>query len=97
MAAKDIRFSTDARDRILRGVEILNNWICATSAELIGCVGLKTNRFSIEVRQATSNPVVDGPNPLICWIREVCTSAAVSIPYDRNVALRALPRPFIFA
>jgi len=24
MAAKDVRFSTDARDRILRGVEILN-------------------------------------------------------------------------
>jgi chaperonin GroEL len=30
MAAKDIRFSTDARDRILRGVEILNNAVKIT-------------------------------------------------------------------
>src|ERR1700732_4105169 len=30
MAAKDIRFSTDARDRILRGVEILNNAVKLT-------------------------------------------------------------------
>ena len=25
MAAKDVRFSTDARDKMLRGVEILSN------------------------------------------------------------------------
>ena len=25
MAAKDVQFSTDARDRMLRGVDILNN------------------------------------------------------------------------
>jgi chaperonin GroEL len=25
MSAKDVRFSSDARDRMLRGVEILNN------------------------------------------------------------------------
>jgi chaperonin GroEL len=30
MAAKDVRFSTDARDRILRGVEILNNAVKVT-------------------------------------------------------------------
>ena len=30
MAAKDIRFSTDARDRIMRGVEILNNAVKVT-------------------------------------------------------------------
>ena len=30
MAAKDIRFSTDARDRMLRGVEILNNAVKVT-------------------------------------------------------------------
>ena len=30
MAAKDIRFSTDARDRILRGVEVLNNAVKVT-------------------------------------------------------------------
>ena len=30
MAGKDIRFSTDARDRILRGVEILNNAVKVT-------------------------------------------------------------------
>jgi chaperonin GroEL len=30
MAAKDIRFSTDARDRILRGAEILNNAVKIT-------------------------------------------------------------------
>jgi hypothetical protein len=30
MAAKDIRFSTDARDRILRGVEVLNNAVKIT-------------------------------------------------------------------
>ena len=30
MAAKDIRFSTEARDRILRGVEILNNAVKIT-------------------------------------------------------------------
>ena len=30
MAAKDIRFSTDARDRILRGVEMLNNAVKVT-------------------------------------------------------------------
>ncbi|MFY9833475.1 MAG: TCP-1/cpn60 chaperonin family protein, partial [Methylocystis sp.] len=30
MAAKDIRFSSDARDRILRGVEILNNAVKVT-------------------------------------------------------------------
>ena len=30
MTAKDIRFSTDARDRILRGVEILNNAVKVT-------------------------------------------------------------------
>ena len=30
MAAKDVRFSTDARDRMLRGVEILNNAVKVT-------------------------------------------------------------------
>src|SRR3974390_1967950 len=30
MAAKDVRFSTDARDRILHGVEILNNAVKVT-------------------------------------------------------------------
>ena len=30
MAAKDVRFSTDARDRILRGVDILNNAVKVT-------------------------------------------------------------------
>ncbi len=30
MAAKDVRFSTDARDRILRGVEVLNNAVKIT-------------------------------------------------------------------
>jgi chaperonin GroEL len=30
MAAKDVRFSTDARDRMLRGVDILNNAVKAT-------------------------------------------------------------------
>ena len=30
MAAKDVRFSTDARDRILRGIEILNNAVKIT-------------------------------------------------------------------
>ena len=30
MAAKDIRFSNDARDRILRGVEVLNNAVKIT-------------------------------------------------------------------
>jgi chaperonin GroEL len=30
MAAKDVRFSTDARDRILRGIEILNNAVKVT-------------------------------------------------------------------
>src|SRR5271156_750716 len=30
MAAKDVRFSTDARTRLLRGVEILNNAVRVT-------------------------------------------------------------------
>jgi len=30
MTAKDVRFATDARDRILRGVEILNNAVKVT-------------------------------------------------------------------
>src|SRR5450432_3436734 len=30
MAAKDVRFSTDARERLLRGVEILNNAVKVT-------------------------------------------------------------------
>ena len=30
MSAKDVRFSTDARDRMLRGVDILNNAVKAT-------------------------------------------------------------------
>src|ERR1700712_4230025 len=30
MAAKDVKFSTDARDRLLRGVEILNNAVKVT-------------------------------------------------------------------
>ena len=30
MAAKDVRFSTHARDRILRGIEILNNAVKIT-------------------------------------------------------------------
>lgn len=30
MAAKDVRFSTDARDRILRGVDILANAVKVT-------------------------------------------------------------------
>src|SRR4051812_13471034 len=30
MAAKDVRFSTDARNRMLRGVEILNNAVRVT-------------------------------------------------------------------
>jgi chaperonin GroEL len=30
MAAKDLRFSSDARDRLLRGVDILNNAVKIT-------------------------------------------------------------------
>ncbi len=30
MAAKDVRFSTDARDRMLRGVDVLNNAVRVT-------------------------------------------------------------------
>ncbi|MFI4996357.1 MAG: TCP-1/cpn60 chaperonin family protein, partial [Hyphomicrobiales bacterium] len=30
MAAKDVRFSTDARDRMLRGIDILNNAVKVT-------------------------------------------------------------------
>src|ERR1700735_2049180 len=30
MAAKDVRFSTDARDKMLRGVDILANAVCVT-------------------------------------------------------------------
>src|ERR1700677_528634 len=30
MSAKDVRFSTDARERLLRGVEILNNAVKVT-------------------------------------------------------------------
>src|SRR5271166_4236597 len=30
MSAKDVRFSSDARDRMLRGVDILNNAVKAT-------------------------------------------------------------------
>src|SRR6516165_2273201 len=30
MSAKDVRFSSDARDRMLRGVDILNNAVRAT-------------------------------------------------------------------
>ena len=30
MSAKDVRFSTDARERMLRGVEILNNAVKVT-------------------------------------------------------------------
>jgi chaperonin GroEL len=30
MAAKDVKFSSDARDRMLRGVEILNNAVKVT-------------------------------------------------------------------
>src|SRR6476659_7605070 len=30
MAAKDVRFSTDARDRLLRGIDILNNAVKVT-------------------------------------------------------------------
>ena len=30
MSAKDVRFSTDARDRMLRGIEVLNNAVKIT-------------------------------------------------------------------
>jgi chaperonin GroEL len=30
MAAKDVRFSTDARDRLLRGIDVLNNAVKVT-------------------------------------------------------------------
>ena len=30
MSAKDVRFSSDARDRLLRGVDILNNAVKVT-------------------------------------------------------------------
>ncbi len=30
MAAKDVRFASDARDRLLRGIEILNNAVKVT-------------------------------------------------------------------
>ena len=30
MSAKDVKFSTDARERLLRGVEILNNAVKVT-------------------------------------------------------------------
>ena len=30
MAAKDVKFATDARDRMLRGVELLNNAVKVT-------------------------------------------------------------------
>ena len=30
MSAKDVRFSTDARDRMLRGIDVLNNAVRVT-------------------------------------------------------------------
>ena len=30
MSAKDVRFSTDARDRMLRGIDVLNNAVKIT-------------------------------------------------------------------
>lgn len=36
MAAKDVRFSTDARDRILRGVDILANAFIAHFLHRLG-------------------------------------------------------------
>ena len=30
MSAKDVRFSTDARDRMLRGIDVLNNAVKVT-------------------------------------------------------------------
>ena len=34
MSAKDVRFSGDARDRLLRGVDILNNAVKVTLGQI---------------------------------------------------------------
>ena len=45
MAAKDVRFASDARDRMLRGVEVLNNAVKIT-------LGPKGRNVVIESRSA---------------------------------------------
>jgi chaperonin GroEL (HSP60 family) len=63
MVAKDVRFATDARDRILRGVEILNNAVKVT-------LGPKGRNVVIEkapswsaklLRSSTTPPVTAQP------------------------------------
>ena len=48
MSAKDVRFSSDARDRMLRGVDILNNAVKAIDAHSRrhrgACVGIFQDR-----------------------------------------------------
>jgi chaperonin GroEL len=46
MSAKDVRFSSDARDRLLRGVDILNNAVKVTLGPKGRSTALKAIRAS---------------------------------------------------
>src|SRR5208283_1496274 len=77
MAAKDIRFSTDARDRILRGVEILNNAVKVT-------LGPKGRNVVIEKSYGAPRITKDGATVIAAAIaREGATAVAAGLnPMD---------------
>jgi hypothetical protein len=64
MSAKEVKFGVDARDRMLRGVEILNNAVKVT-------LGPKGRNV---VQPATAPP----PRP--CWPQPLCAKAPSRLP-----------------
>ena len=52
MAAKEVKFSQDARDRMLRGIDILNNAVKVTSARR-AAMSCSTSRTALRASPKT--------------------------------------------
>ena len=63
MAAKDVRFSTDARDKMLRGVDILANAVM-NEVLIAGVAGLVAGAMSMAAGEdeypSARNPILNG-------------------------------------
>ena len=90
MAAKDIRFSTDARDKMLRGVEVLSNAVKVTlgpkgrnvviEKSSITRGGVCSRSITLTVSTLPSEPP---PAPLFATIA-ICPPGAISTLYGNT-------------
>src|SRR5229473_3438275 len=81
MAAKHVRFSSDARDKMLRGVDILANAVKVTLGDKFENMGAQMVR---EVAQKTSDLACDGTTTATVLAQAIIREGAKSVAAGMN-------------